>query len=54
VIASSGRTPPMSITDLKHFPDPRDAIGPAGGPARAMAQFPFTLDLGIGLRGRKV
>jgi hypothetical protein len=30
---------PMYITDLTHFLDKSGAIGPAKGPARAMAQF---------------
>jgi hypothetical protein len=29
----------MYITDLKHFLDSQGALGPAKGPARAMAQF---------------
>lgn len=29
----------MYITDLRHFLDASGAIGPAKGPARAMAQF---------------
>jgi hypothetical protein len=29
----------MYITDLKHFLDGQGALGPAKGPARAMAQF---------------
>ena len=36
------RTPtprPMYVTDLTHFLDKSGAIGPAKGPARAMAQF---------------